>query len=456
MNSIMNTIYNQYLTTYAPKKSDTRYDTHKRSELKSIYNSMAKINRDAPLYKFDDNETVRKTVVGIKEDARELHNSIVSIIGASTSKKDMGKIAYSSNENIIRAKYIDTPENEVLTTSKEIDDNVQNDSTVVSTKGEIPSYEIEVLSLAQPQVNLGKYLPSDAPALTPNTYSFDVTVNGQGYEFQFSINEGDTNKDVQERLSRLINHSGIHLLSSVEEDGKGNSALRIQSSQVGVTFGQDTKVFSISENNSEHASGTVSYLGIDYMAREATNAKLIVNGMEASSSSNSFTLGKNFEISLNGISPNEGETVTIGVKPDTEAIVEHISKLTESYNRFIQSATDYQTSQPRGMNLVNEMKGITNVFRENLSQIGVNAQEDGTLLLDKEQLSKTAISEDSDERLSFVRDYSTAMIRKSNQVSLNPISYVNKTVVAYKNPGKSYTSPYVASAYAGILFNNYC
>lgn len=47
-NTIMNTVYNHYLTTYAPKKTSSQYDTHKKSELRSIYNSMVKLNKDAP------------------------------------------------------------------------------------------------------------------------------------------------------------------------------------------------------------------------------------------------------------------------------------------------------------------------------------------------------------------------------------------------------------------------
>ena len=51
-NSIMNTVYNHYLTTYAPKKTSSQYDTREKSELRSIYNSMVKLNKDAPLYSF--------------------------------------------------------------------------------------------------------------------------------------------------------------------------------------------------------------------------------------------------------------------------------------------------------------------------------------------------------------------------------------------------------------------
>lgn len=44
----LNTIYNHYLSAYAPKGT-TRYDAHKRSELKSIYNTILKLNKESPL-----------------------------------------------------------------------------------------------------------------------------------------------------------------------------------------------------------------------------------------------------------------------------------------------------------------------------------------------------------------------------------------------------------------------
>ena len=45
-------VYNYYMTTYAPKSS-TPYDTHKKSELRSVYNSIVKMNKDAPIYILD-------------------------------------------------------------------------------------------------------------------------------------------------------------------------------------------------------------------------------------------------------------------------------------------------------------------------------------------------------------------------------------------------------------------
>ena len=44
----LNNVYNYYMTTYAPRSS-SRYDTHKKSELRNIYNTIVKINKESPL-----------------------------------------------------------------------------------------------------------------------------------------------------------------------------------------------------------------------------------------------------------------------------------------------------------------------------------------------------------------------------------------------------------------------
>lgn len=48
----LNNVYNFYMTTYAPKSS-TPYDSHKKSELRGVYNSIVKMNKESPLYILD-------------------------------------------------------------------------------------------------------------------------------------------------------------------------------------------------------------------------------------------------------------------------------------------------------------------------------------------------------------------------------------------------------------------
>ncbi len=450
--SVMTTIYNQYSTTYMPCKSDTRYDSHKRSELRNICANMAKINRDAPLYLIKPTEDTQKYVVSLKENVRDLRNTIIDSLGGVDNADFNGKIAYSTNENVVNAKYIG---NQAM--PKQLPgENSDNDGTVLSTGGEIPTYDIEVLSLASPQVNLGKYLPMNERTIEPGEYSFDVNVNDLGYEFQFTINDEDTNHEIHQRLSRLINNSKIGLNASVEEDGNGNSSLRIESNRVGIDFGQTSKIFSIAESSGSRNSGVVEYLGIDYVARDASNAHFKVNGMEASASSNTFVLQNDYEVTLNGLCENEGQAITIGVKPDTIALQENISNLIGGYNSFIRSMSEFQESQQQSRHISRDLGKISGFYQEQLSKLGISPNVDGTLSLDGDKLNKAVALDKSPEALTSLKQFSQSVLRKSDQIALNPISYVNKVIVAYKNPKHTLYSPYVASAYAGMMFNNYC
>ena len=74
-----------------------------------------------------------------------------------------------------------------------------------------------------------------------------------------------------------------------------------------------------------------------------------------------------------------------------------------------------------------------------------------------DQLRQTALqSQDLTETFGSLKNLSGMLLRKSDQVALNPMDYVRKTVVAYKNPGHNYVSPYTTSAYSGMMFNSYC
>lgn len=456
----MNSIYNQYLTSYAPKKSDSRFDTHKRSELRQVYNSMVKVNRDAPLYILENNPNMREYIVSLKEESRELHNTIVAVTGDSKDINLNSKIAFSSNESVLSATYAggssDLPAPEFSESNEDSSIQSSADNRLISKNGEIPSYEIEVHSLASPQVNLGNFLPENSRDIRYGEYSFDVNVGDLGYEFQFNIQPDDTNLDIQKRISRLINNSGIGLSSSIESDGEGNHALQVESLKIGLGNNSSNELFSIKDNSTVKFSGSVNYLGIDYVAKPAENASFTVNGKEATSNSNQFTLDDRYEIILKNISPNEGQTVTVGIKPDTEALQENIHTLLRSYNHFIKGISEYQEQQKQSNHLLNELNSLSNYYHKSFEKIGINKNEKGEFSLNTEQLNTAVALHESKNSLSDLKQFSSALLRKTNGISLNPINYVNKKIVAYKNPDNSLTSPYVSSAYAGMMFNGYC
>lgn len=434
-NSIHNlsNVYNFYMTTYAPKSS-TPYDSHKKSELRSVYNSIVKMNKESPLYILDTSRESQKFAVSMKENARELRNTIASLGGLDEEELLNKKVAYSSNENIATATFIGSSE----------------------ASEDTPIYEIEVKRLASPQINIGKFLPSEETVtLTPSTYSFDVGIDDLNYEFQFNIKFSDTNRDVQERLSRLINNANIGMSAQVITDDEGNSSLRMESNTTGLKDGK-THVFKISDNRTSKASGAVDYFGLDHVTSPSSNASFVVNGEEVTTASNHFTLENTYELHLTGVSSEEGETAAIGLRTDVESLTENISTLVRGFNSFLQAVAEYSENQPKSNRLFNEMSSVARVYAQGLTSVGLNLNLDGTLEVDRNTLQQRAMSDDAKEIFSSMKGFTNSVLRKTNQVSLNPMNYVNNIIVAYKNPGKNFASPYITSAYSGMMFNSYC
>ena len=427
----LNTVYNHFVTTYAPQGTNSRYDTHKKSELKGVYDSIVKLNKESPLFLLDTSDEAKEFAVGIKEGSRELKN-IISSISADGGELLSKKAVSSTNPDVVSANYIGD----------------------VSNEEEAPALEIEVKKLATAQENVGKFLPENGMGLKSDTYSFDIRSRDLDYEFQFNINENDTNRTIEEKLARLITKSNIGLSASVVEDGEGNVALKLESVETGASE-EGKPLFVVSDDKTSKTAGAVSYFGIDNTTQANGNSLFVLNGEERSTFSNQFTIEKTYELSLNSVS-EDGETVNIGIKTDVESLTENVSHLIEGYNSFLNKAAEYLDRQPKSNTLLNEMNSISSLYRNELESIGVSVGDDGRMTLDRNLLHQTALEDDSEGRLKSVQNFAKNVLSKTNQISLNPMAYTEKVVVAYKNPGKNFATPYVTSNYSGMMFSSYC
>ena len=431
MGAVLNTVYNNYLAAYSPRQL-TKYDTHKKSELRSVYNSIVKLNKDAPWYLPTTNKDTQHYAVSLKENARELRNAIAQLGGLEQDSMFRKKSAYSTDTEVAEAAYIGS---DALTSTS-------------------PEFDLEVKELATPQENLGHFLPDLATTLSPATYSFDISINDMNYEFQFNINEGDTNRQIMDRLSRLINNADIGIQANVAESDS-RYALRLTSDATGVPANKAYH-FRVSDDHTSKASGVVGNMELNYISHPAGNACFLINGEERSSSSNHFTVGKLFDVQIKAVSP-EDKPVHIGLKTDTESITDNINQLIGSYNSFIRSAASYLETQSRSRQLVREFSSIASHYGTSLENMGMHLQDDGILSVNDEKLQQAAASAGNDlSSFSVLKDFSSSLLRKSDQVSLNPMDYVDKKIVAYKNPGHNFISPYTTSAYSGMMFNSYC
>ena len=99
--------YAYYISTYA-KKTVSRYDSHKKSELRKVYNEIVKINKDSPLYKIPNLTDAKKYAIDIKENARSIQNVVASLSDQYGSFEDSfkKKVAMSSDDEKVSVTYI--------------------------------------------------------------------------------------------------------------------------------------------------------------------------------------------------------------------------------------------------------------------------------------------------------------------------------------------------------------
>ncbi len=432
-NTAISTVYNHFLTTYAPKGTNSKYDTHKKSELRGLYNSIVKLNKDTPLFLLDHSPATTEFAVGLKENARSLKN-VISALSMDDSDNMLDQKAVSSSDNdIVEASYIG---------GADVDPDA------------IPNLDISVNQLAGFQENRGKFLEPDTMELAPGTYSFDIHSRDMDYEFQFNIGENDTNKIIEEKLARLITRSNIGVNAEVLTDDSGKVALTIRSDETGVRGKGDTN-FDISDNNTHKTAGTVEYFGIGDVTQYPQNSLFTLNGEERSTFSNHFSIEKMYDINLKSVS-SEGTSVSIGLKTDVESVTENINNLVEGYNSFINNINSYSESQPYSRKLIGEMNKIAGMYSGQLESIGLTFAEDGTINVDNNLLTQTAREEDAMDQFSPIKKFTETVLGRANKVALDPMEYTQKTVVAYKNPGHGFATPYVTSNYSGMMFSSYC
>ena len=429
--AVIDTISSYYLSTYGNKQL-TRYDTHKKSELRSVYNNMVKVNKESPLYKIQgmENGEASKFAIDIKEVSLTLSKTALSLsdlddISIGAFKK---KVASSSDKALVSAVYVGEQRPE------------QNTSD---------TFNMEVFQLAGPQINIGHYMTETEKSIPPGQYSFDLSNSSTVFEFQFGVSENDTNIDVQEKLSRLINTANVGLNAIIDSDPEMGSALILTSKDTGL-MDEEEHLFEIIPAIDSGSTKALNILGIHEEARGAQNAIFSINGSMHSALSNNFTINKEFEITLHGITEEE-KPVTIGFENDADAVFDNLSKLTDSYNAALKVAHRYKDTQRHIGKLEHNLRSVANTFKNELEPAGILIDENGYINIEENRLKETVNSPDADELFDSLNNFKNALYRRSRQISINPMEYVNKVVVAYKNPGKNFSAPYATSLYAGMI-----
>ena len=427
----IDSVYDYYISTYANKEV-SRYDTHKKSDLRKIYNRIVKTNKESPLYKISNMDDAKKFAIDIKEGSKSIQNVVAALSDRYGGFEDsfQKKVAVSSDESSVSVKYVGNGE----------EDN--------STE----QFVVDIDKLALPQVNVGNYLKNNALTFTPGSYSFDLTTTNTTYEFIYNVNEGDTNKDVLNRLSTLMNNASLGISAEVLERGDGFSALSLTSRQTGLSD-EEEYLFKVSPEATNESIVAMDHLGIDKISQEASNSDFMLNGAKRSSLSNTFTINNTFELTLKNTTGEK--STTIGFKTNTEAVADNIQTLIDAFNGIIKTAESYSnTGASAGNKLLNDMSSVSKSRQASLAYIGLMVADDGQITIDKDILSEAVQPDRQEETFQTLTNFKDSVGEKASSVAINPMNYVNKIVVAYKNPGHNFNTPYISSIYAGMMLDS--
>lgn len=430
---MINSVYNYYAAQYGHREY-SKYDTHSKAQLKSTFGRLQKINSQTPSYKIDFSDAALKYAIDLKENARELSQIADELSDESTDSITYKRSATSSSPQVIDAEYI-------------------GDSCVQDYE----PLEVTVSQLACPQTNTGNFLQPNSKPFAAGEYSFDLQVQDLTYQFEFGINATDTVTDTQQKIARLINQADIGLNAQLLTDGLGNSAISITSDATGIK-GISPTIFHIQSQNSSDASDSntelVSTLGLDRVTQYPANAVYSVNGTTATSVSNEVTIDNNYVLTFfdtTGKAP-----VTISMNTDTDAIADSIGELIGGYNNLISvTANDANEHFEGNEKLKKGFAGIAKSYNHLLNENGLSVTDNGTIAVDRDAIISAADNGTLGDIFSGLNAFKQAVQKKAEDISLNPMDYVNNKIIAYKNPLRPTNDPYNLSAYTGMIFDGY-
>lgn len=425
---MISSVYSYYLSQYG-NKSNSKYDSHTRTQLKNTYSKVVKINSQTPVYKLDLSTAAQKYAIDLKEHARALENITEDLSDGADGTMTFKKSAVSSNASAVNASYI----------------------TDFGAASDDESFDINVKQLACSQLNTGNYLQPRSKHIKPGEYSFDLSINDVIYEFQFKVDNSETTNNIQNKIARLINRSNIGLTANIKEDSLGNTAINIESESTGIN-GTTPVIFSIKSDDANNQP-LIDTLGLDRVTQYPANAIFDVDGDERSSMSNSITINKAYDVKLSKVTE---EPVTISLKADADSIVESLNELVAGYNNLISVTNDENNNHFQGTEkLQNEIASIARSYKKQLADSGLSLNKDGTISADKEVIINAGNKDALSHIYESLNSFKNSIKEKAEDIALNPMDYVNNKIIAYKNPLRSFPDPYNLSAYTGMMFNGY-
>ena len=285
----------------------------------------------------------------------------------------------------------------------------------------VSSMTVRIDQIAAGQANEGNRMDANASFEgETGANRFAIEAGGRTTQISVNVREGDTNRDVQQRMADAINNAGAGVRATVELNTETNtSMLRLESTTTGSGPGSS---FSISDT----AGDLVARAGVGDATREGQDAIFRVNdGPARRSQSNTVFLGSGVTATFNSAS-EEATRITWG--QDSRVTRSSVEDMVRSYNELFSTATT-RTNDPRSQNLASRMLGISRTFSGSLSSIGIGFDASGRMTMDTARMNQ---AEESGRLGQFFTEnrgrnfgFANQLGRLADSVTRNPGNFVS-------------------------------
>lgn len=143
----------------------------------------------------------------------------------------------------------------------------------------------------------------------------------------------------------------------------------------------------------------------------------------------------------------------------SEPLLHQMDSILESYNDLMRMAVyrkETMNNSYSARKLMNEFKRIGELHKEELEANGLIISDDGMLLRDSRLSDEAARSGNMQSFFTNKSGFIASLLKKAEEIAINPMEYLDKTIVTYPDHKKPISNPYMTSIYSGLFFSSYC
>lgn len=155
-----------------------------------------------------------------------------------------------------------------------------------------------------------------------------------------------------------------------------------------------------------------------------------------------------YALNVKEMSMELGEAAEQALTGSARDATEHLSKMKDIFNNLLERSDEFGQKNGRPSRPGGELRILVDRNAGELIEAGFSIDEKGFLSIPEG---------DEGAELKVPRNFAEQLAEKCEQMSMNPMEYVEKKVYSYAHLYRSdIGTAYEASMYSGMLFNSYC